>query len=73
MDVTSVKIELIELLLKENKESTLLAIKDFLLKKSKTEIETINLLLEESEKQYQNGLGVDYELILNESKAKYSS
>jgi hypothetical protein len=32
----------------------------------------IHKLLEESEKQYQEGKGVDYEIIIKQSLAKYS-
>lgn len=35
-------------------------------------IKLINKLLEESEKEYQEGKGVDYEIIEKQSIAKYS-
>jgi len=35
-------------------------------------IKLINKLLEESEKQYQEGKGVDFEIIIKQSLAKYS-
>ncbi|MBG6110246.1 hypothetical protein H4V97_002476 [Flavobacterium sp. CG_23.5] len=75
MNTQVTKIELIEMLLKENNQSSLLAIKKILQSSSESETDVIEIKkqLEKSEKQYQNGEGIDYESILNESEMKYFS
>lgn len=75
MNTQVTKIELIEMLLKENNQSSLLAIKKILQSNSESETDVIHIKkqLEKSKKQYQNGEGSDYESILNESETKYFS
>lgn len=69
------KIELIEMLLKENNQSSLLSIKKILQNDLERESDVIKIkkLLLKSEQQFQNGEGIDYETILNESESKYFS
>ena len=69
------KIELIEMLLKENNQASLLSIKKILQNdlECKSEVIKIKKLLLKSEQQFHNGEGIDYETILNESESKYFS
>lgn len=73
MNTEVIKKQLIEMLLKENNSSTLLAIKKILQTTSESEADVKNIKhkLAESKKQYQNGEAVTYEGILNESETKY--
>ncbi|MFE3866854.1 hypothetical protein ACFX5E_02045 [Flavobacterium sp. LS2P90] len=73
MNTEVIKKELIEMLLKENNTSTLLAIKKILqsTSESETDVKNIKKKLAESKKQYQNEETIAYESILKESETKY--
>lgn len=73
MNTEVMKKELIEMLMKENNTSSLMAIKKILqnTSESQPDVDNIKKKLEESKNQYQNNETLDYESILNESETKY--
>ena len=74
MDIQTIKLDLINLLLQEQKEFALEEVKNIFLKnKNSNEIDIIKELLSESEKEYLDGKTEVFTNILNESKAKYFS
>ena len=74
MDIQTIKLDLINLLLQEQKEFVLEEVKNIFLKnKNSNEIDIIKELLSESEKEYLDGKTEVFTNILNESKAKYFS
>lgn len=74
MDIQTTKLDLINLLLQEQKEFVLEEVKNIFLKnKNSNEIDIIKELLSESEKEYLDGKTEVFTNILNESKAKYFS
>ncbi|QLE00666.1 hypothetical protein HX109_03465 [Galbibacter sp. BG1] len=72
MDVEKTKLELINLLLNEQKERVLMEVKSLLLRDGKKEEQIIKDLLKESEKQYANGEYEPFQNIIEESKKNYS-
>ena len=72
MDIQSTKLDLINLLLQEQKEFVLEEVKNIILRnRVSNENKTIQELLSLSEKEYLNGKVETFENILNESKTKY--
>ncbi|PKP39906.1 MAG: hypothetical protein CVT96_11385 [Bacteroidetes bacterium HGW-Bacteroidetes-13] len=70
MITSAEKLELIQLLLQEQKTSVLLAVRNLLLK---SDNQNIQELLDTSEKEYQAGKVRDFGTVLQESKEKYFS
>ena len=72
MDIQATKLDLINLLLQEQKEFVLEEVKNIILRnRVSNENKTIQELLSLSEKEYLNGKVETFENILNESKTKY--